>query len=254
MPTVLLFKDMTFYNDGRTPSIEGEKFQALMDLCFAHADSFSLRRCSWPGARDGALETALRPYLLGEYPSYETLFWFDREVRGTCYLYRANPETKAVLLRHIRHLFDREESLAPAGHEAYLQRKYAVYTRAQAEACSRFTRYLNGEGRRQSEAQRDAAWKRIQREAREGCPDVFREEDYYSSMEDPCFFRGTELFFETITHEQTCLAQVLSPAFASTLQELGEWVDVSEEYPLPLFSLAAAKGWKRYGPSVPGGR
>ena len=83
---------------------------------------------------------------------------------------------------------------------------------------------------------------------------MFREEDYYSSMEDPCFFRGTELFFETITHEQTCLAQVLSPAFASTLQELGEWVDVSEEYPLPLFSLAAAKGWKRYGPSVPGGR
>lgn len=130
MRSVLLFKDRTFYQDGREPTIAGENFLALMELCFAHGDSFSLRRCSWPGARDGALETALRPYLLGEYPSYETLAWFDRERRGKCFLYPAIPETKGILLRHLRHLFDSEESLAPAGHEDYLRQKYAAYDRA----------------------------------------------------------------------------------------------------------------------------
>lgn len=247
MRSVLLFKDRTFYQDGREPTIAGENFLALMELCFAHGDSFSLRRCSWPGARDGALETALRPYLLGEYPSYETLVWFDRERRGKCFLYPAIPETKGILLRHLRHLFDSEESLAPAGHEDYLRQKYAAYDRAGEEAGQRFIRYLDAEGRNQSERQRDAAWKRICREARERCPDVFSEADYYSTMEDPCFFRGTELFFETVTHEQMCTVHALSPAFAERLGQLGEWVDVSRRRRLPLFSLDAAKGWKQYG-------
>lgn len=245
MHSVLFFKNLTFYNDGREPTIAGKKFQALMDLCFAHADTFSLHRCSWPGAHNGALEEALRPYLLGEYFSYGTLIEFDRESREKCYLYPATRETREVLLQHIHHLFDREESLAPAGHEEYLRQKYAVYHRAWEEANSRFIRYMDTEGRRQSKEQRDAAWKHIYREAKARFLEVFSEADYYSSMEDPCFFRGTELFFETVTHEQECFACVLSPEFEESLHKLGEWVDISEESRLPLFSLDTAEGWKR---------
>ena len=65
-------------------------------------------------------------------------------------------------------------------------------------------------------------------------------------MEDPCFFRGNEMFFETITHEQECWAQVLNPEFEAALRKLGEWLDVSGDTPLPLFSLASAEGMKWY--------
>lgn len=251
MHSVLLFKNRTFYHDEREPTIEGERFLTLMELCFAYADSFSLRRCSWPGARDGAMEAALRPYLLGEYCSYETMIWYDRERRGKCCLYLAVQETKEILLQHIHHLFDREKSLAPAGHEMYLQRKYAVCDRVGEEAGSRFLNYLNAEGRHHSQEMRDAVWKRICREAVERHPDVFSEADYYSNMEDPCFFRGTEMFFETVTHEQECTVRVLSPEFGESLRKLGEWVDGSHERRLPLFSLETAKGWKRYETDIP---
>ena len=70
MHAVLGFKNGSYYPCGRKePTIEGKQFQALMELCFAHGDTFSLRRCDWPGAHDGALEQALRPYILGEYDS-----------------------------------------------------------------------------------------------------------------------------------------------------------------------------------------
>ena len=252
MHSVLLFKNRTFYNDDREPTIEGENFLHLMDLCFTYADSFSLRRCNWPGARDGNLETALRSYLLGEYFSYETLIWFDKECRGKCYLYPAIRETKEILLRHIHHLFDNEKSRAPAGHEEYLQQKYAIYDRAWEEASRRFLSYVNTEGRYHSGELLDAAWKRICREAVASCPDIFSEADYYSSMEDPCFFRGPELFFETVTHEQECTVRVLSPEFAESLCGLGEWVNVSNERCMPRFSLDTAAGWKWYGETAPG--
>ena len=247
MHSVLFFKNFSFYDHGREPTIAGEKFQVLMDVCFAHADTFSLHRCSWPGAHNGALEEALRPYLLGEYISYGAQMCFDQKIWEKCYLYQANRDTKEILLRHIHHLFDREEILTPPGHEEYLRQKYADSQRAAEEAGSRFIRYMDTEGRQQSEQQRDAAWKRIYREARARFLEVFSEADYYSNMEDPCFFRGTELFFETVTHEQECTVRVLSPEFEEQLRALGEWADVSDEIHPPLFSLDTAKGWKRYG-------
>ena len=51
---------------------------------------------------------------------------------------------------------------------------------------------------------------------------------------------------ETITHEQECWAQVLNPEFEAALRKLGEWLDVSGDTPLPLFSLASAEGMKWY--------
>ena len=246
MHSVLSFKDGSYYDDHRKATIEGEKFQALMDLCFAYGDTFSLRRCQWPGSHDGALEQALRPYLLGEYLSYETLICFDRKSREKCYLYSACQETKEILLRHIHHLFDREKSLAPADHQEYLNQKYNAFSGAYQAANDRWVKYLQSGGLKYPAKQRKATEREIFREAKDLWRTVFREEDYYSHMEDPCFFRGTELFFEAITHEHQCSVQVLSPAFEERLCELGSWADMSDEIPLPLFSLDTAEGWKQY--------
>lgn len=247
MSSVLFFKNFTYYDENHpAPTIEGSEFQALLDLCFAHADAFSLRRCGWPGAKNGALEDALRPWLLGEYFSYGILNWFDLKRREKCYLYRACPETKDILLQHIHHLFDQEISLEPPGHQEYLRQKYEVYQRAGDEANDLFFAYLDGEGQARSEEQQEKVMERIYREARERCPNVFSEKDHYSHMEDPCFFWEGEMFFEIITHEQECLVQVLSPEFEKSLRKLGTWVDVSAESRLPLFLLNEAKGFKRY--------
>ena len=89
MSSVLQFKNFSYFNDDTERTIKGPQFRALMELCFAQADTFSLLRCGWPGARDGALEQELRPWLVGEYASYGILHWFDRQSRETCYLYRA---------------------------------------------------------------------------------------------------------------------------------------------------------------------
>lgn len=250
MHAVLGFKNGSYYPCGRKePTIEGKQFQALMELCFAHGDTFSLRRCDWPGAHDGALEQALRPYILGEYDSYGHLIWFEKEYREKCFLYPATQETKEILLSHIHHLFDRDKSLAPAGHEAYLQEKYAAYYRAAEQADDRWLDYLDQAGDDCSGEQYEADRKESYREARELWLQVFAEEDYYSNMEDPCFFRGNEMFFETITHEKDCFVRVLSPEFEKNLRKLGKWVNMSRQITLPLFSLDQAEGWKRYEPS-----
>ena len=39
---------------------------------------------------------------------------------------------------------------------------------------------------------------------------------------------------------------MLNPEFEAALRKLGEWLDVSGDTPLPLFSLAAAEGMKWY--------
>lgn len=246
MSSVLQFKNLCYFDDDTERTIAGAQFRTLMELCFAQADTFSLLRCGWPGARDGALEQELRPWLVGEYASYGILHWFDIQSREMCCLYRATQETKEILLRHIHHLFEAEQSLAPAGHQAYLEEKYAVYDRASDEAWDRFSAYMDAWGWEQSEEQQNAVLQGLYKQARERCPDIFSESDHYSNMEDPCFFQGNEMFFKTVTHEQECWAKVLSPAFETALRELGEWADISGKTPLPLFSLASAEGMRWY--------
>ena len=161
MSSVLHFKNIYYFDDDTERTIEGAQFRALMELCFSQADTFSLLRSGWPGARDGALEQALRPWLVGEYASYGILHWFDKQSREKCYLYRATQETKEILLQHIHHLFETERSLAPVGHQAYLQKKYAVYDRASEEAWDRFSAYMEAEGQEQSEERRSTVLKGV---------------------------------------------------------------------------------------------
>ncbi len=241
MNEIWIFNRVSFDN-GREPeefTIQGGNFRKLMDLCFAHADRFSLHRCGWPGANDGALEQALRPFRVGEYRSYAAICSEDEEIWQKCYLYPATDETKAILLRYIPHLFGREPDPAPAGHKEYLEKKYAAYYRAREAAEEQIDKYLEADPDPDTDVffafsekaycEVNAIWQRI-----------FDPKDYYSKMEDLCFFHGDEEFFETITHEGECYAHIFSDAFGAKLRELGEWGNLPNPR-LPLFSLRRAK-------------
>lgn len=251
MNEVLVFTNGSFYTDRdpETVTIQGEKFRALMDLCFAHADRFSLLRDNWPGSNDGPLEQALRPFCLGEYRSYRSI-WVSRrkKIWEKCYLYPATEETKAILLRYIPHLFGREPSPAPEGHEAYLQKKYAAYYEACEAADNRIDDYLEAfkarTGHYPDDTDFDSFQEEARREARAIWRRIFDPRDYYSTMEDPCFFRGNEMFFETVTHEFLCFVHVLTDEFGAKLRELGEWRPEGSSRP---FSLREAKGLVLYG-------
>lgn len=255
MNEVLTFKNFTFYDnrEPETATIEGARFRTLMDLCFAHADRFSLhRRCwqSWQGANDGALEQALRPFCIGEYRSYARICVSDQEIWEKCYLYPATEETKAILLRYIPHLFGKEPDPAPEGHAEYLEKKYAAYYEACDAASDKINEYLDDYNARTGHdpdmESFDAFSKEANREARAIWQQLFDEKDFYATMEDPCFFRGDEMFFETITHEFLCFAHVFTDEFGAKLRELGEWVE--EDCPkLPLFSLRKAEDLVLYG-------
>ena len=90
-------------------TIGGADWRRLVELCFQRADRFSLHRCGYPGARPGVLERELRPFLTGEYRSYACLHVNGEEFWENCLLYRAAPEAKEILLRHITHLFGRKK-------------------------------------------------------------------------------------------------------------------------------------------------
>ena len=230
---------------------QGEKFHALMDLCFSCADRFSLHRCNWPSANDGALEQALRPFCLGEYRSYAAICPSKgKQIWEKCYLYPATDETKAILLRYIPCLFGREPDPAPEGHAEYLEKKYAAYHRASNAAMEQVNQYLK-DYNAQTGHDPDidtfiAVSDQAHREVRAIWQQIFDPKDYYSTMEDPCFFRGDEMFFETITHERECYVHIFSDAFGAKLRELGEWGSLSEPR-LPLFSLRKAKKLVWYG-------
>lgn len=250
MNEVLVFKNGSFYNgqDPEKVTIQGEKFRALMDLCFAHADRFSLRRDNWPGSNDGALEQALRPFCLGEYRSYRAIcVYYNKKIWQKCYLYPATEETRAILLRYIPHLFGREPRIAPEGHEEYLQKKYAAYYETCEAEDETFDNYFEDFKARTGRYPEDAEYIAFEKEARRKSRAIWRQifdpKDYYSTMEDPCFFHGDEMFFETITHEHLCFVHVLSDEFGAKLRELGEWRMEDSSRP---FSLKDAHGLVLY--------
>ena len=243
MNEILTLTSAVFYED-REPedrTIRSEKFRALMDLCFAHADRFSLLRSGWLGANDGLLEQALRPFCLGEYRSYAAIYVSKKKkLWHKCYLYPATEETKAILLQYIPHLFGREPDAAPEGHAEYLEKKYAEYYKACEAAEKQINKYLSAETHPDTDNFFSFSNK-IYCEAHTIWQRVFDPKDYYSIMEDPCFFRGDEMFFETVTHERDCFVHVFSDEFGVRLRELGKWADVSDRNRLPLFSLKEAK-------------
>lgn len=243
MNETLTLTSAVFYED-REPedlTIRSEKFRALMDLCFAHAERFSLHRENWPGANDGTLEQALRPFCLGEYRSYAAICVSKKKkLWHKCYLYPATEETKAILLQYIPHLFGREPDAAPEGHAEYLEKKYAEYYKACEAAEEQINKYLSAEPHPDTDNFFSFSNK-IYCEAHTIWQRVFDPKDYYSIMEDPCFFHGDEMFFETVTHERECFVHVFSSEFGAKLQELGECADISDRCRPPLFTLKKAK-------------
>lgn len=249
MDEILAFQSVVWDDGDYQDTIEGEDFRELMDLCFRRADKFSLLRRDWPGAKDGPLERALRPYRLGEYFSYGHLRWFDREAREKCYIYPANGETKAILLDHITHLFGRDVEQSdgsdwpPEKYRACVEMSEAAYARVmeRVEAVEKISGPISDED--------FAAIEREElQEARALWLPIFDEADFQSNLEDPCFFRGDDLFFRTITHELDCLALVVDDAFGERLKRLGKWMDVSDRrYLRPLGFLSEGEGLVWYG-------
>lgn len=227
MDKVLWFRGPSWDNEDCDETIEGEKFRELMGLCFDRADKFSLIRTDWPGAKDGPLERALRPYLLGEYLSYGILHWFDHEARQKCYIYQANEETKAIFLAHITHLFGRDVERSdgsdwpPEKYKQCVELSQAAWDRVM----ERWDALEAATGRPVSEEESAAIEKEELREAKALWEEIFDEADFQSSMEDPCFYRGDEMFFWTITHELQCCAWVVDTPFGEKLRGLGRWVE-----------------------------
>ena len=248
MDKVLWFQNYVDDDCEYHDTIQGEKFRTLMDLCFERADKFSLIRRDWPGAKDGPLEQALRPYLLGEYLSYGRLSWFDHEAREKCYIYRANEETKAIFLSHITHLFGRDVERSdgsdwpPEKYKKCVEMSEAAYERVmeRVETEEEIFGVISDEDFAAIE-------KEELREAREIWQEVFNEADFQSNMEDPCFFQDDELFFETITHEYECRVHVLDESFDQALRKLGKWVDASDQFQRPLGQLSGEDGLIWYG-------
>lgn len=221
-------------------TIGGADWRRLVELCFQRADRFSLHRCGYPGARPGALEQALRPFLTGEYRSYACLHVNGEEFWENCLLYRAAPEAKEILLRHITHLFGREVEEGPY----QLPEKYRAYEEEREAAEKRLDAFLDqaGDGLTMEEA--SAFDKENFRESWRLWKEVFDPADFTSHLEDLCFFRGREEFFETVTHEYECFVRVQDPAFAQELRAMGTWVDRTEDFRGTLFSLDRAEDLK----------
>lgn len=224
MDKVLWFEGPSWDHQDYDGTIKGGKFRALMDLCFERADKFSLLRGNWPGAKDGPLEQALRPWLLGEYLSYGILHQFDHEAREKCYIYQASEETKAIFLAHITHLFARDNEL-PDGETAPLPEKYGPYMQAVKAARERVAARCDALGDGLTDEAMGAIDQEEFREVQALWQEVFDESDYDSHMEDPCFYRGDEMFFWTLTHETQCCAWVVDQFFGEKLRELGRWTE-----------------------------
>lgn len=218
-------------------TIAGEDWRHLLDLCFARADRFSLHRCGYPGSRPGPLEQALRPFLAGGYRSYACFHMEGRQYWEPCRFYRAGPEAKEIVLRHITHLFDREAEENPY----QLPEKYRACEEERKAAEKRLDAFLERSGDDVTMEEADVFNKENFRESRRLWREVFDPADFVSHMEDLCFFRGREEFFETVTHEYECFVRVQDPALAQELRAIGSWADSTEDFHGTLFSLDRAK-------------
>lgn len=96
-------------------SILGKKWlQDFLDICFSHADYFTLNRASWAKSTCKDLQLDLEPFLDQEI---KTLNWFGynktsrphTKDRTHALIYRAEASTKEILLRHLPNIFFRPE-------------------------------------------------------------------------------------------------------------------------------------------------
>lgn len=237
MDKVVAFQSSIWDSAEYEETIKGENFRKLINLCFNRADKFSLHRRGWPGAKAGSIEQALQSYCMGEYLSDVRLRWFDHEVREKCYVYPANSKTRDIFLRYIVHLFGQDVEIL--SENVYFPEKYNSYIKEESAARERELERLRALAGQLT----DEGIGRINQEefqkVRELWLNVFDEADFGSNMEDPCFFRGDDMFCRIITHESQCLIHVPDQVFGEQIRKLGKWKDVSDcHYLLPLGFLS----------------
>ena len=83
----------------------GKAVAALWDLCFDHADAFTLCTAVWTHATNDALRKALQPYRIR---SFRTARWFchlSTEPFLEVSLYPANEKTRRIVTQHVTDLY-----------------------------------------------------------------------------------------------------------------------------------------------------
>ena len=98
-------------------TISCDEFKALLDICFRHADHFSMNADNWNSCTDKSLELELEPFL---EKSVMTPVWFGYDMRIAptkedywelkVMIYRTDPAAKDILLRYFDDIFLRKLS------------------------------------------------------------------------------------------------------------------------------------------------
>lgn len=98
-------------------SILGKKWlQDFLDICFSHADCFTLNRASWAKSTCKDLQLDLEPFLDQEI---KTLNWFGynktsrphTKDRTHAFIYRTESAAKEILLQHMPNIFSMKRML-----------------------------------------------------------------------------------------------------------------------------------------------
>lgn len=96
-------------HDRDIPSILSKKWlQDFLDICFSHADCFTLNEAPWFKAILKDLQLELTPFLMQEV---RTPKWFGYDytshVKGRthAFIYRAESAAKEILLQHMPNIF-----------------------------------------------------------------------------------------------------------------------------------------------------
>lgn len=99
------------------PSILSKKWlQDFLDICFSHADCFTLNEAPWTMAILKDLQLKLTPFLMQEV---RTPKWFGYDYtsrphakeRTHAFIYRAESAAKEILLQHMPNIFFDEEDV-----------------------------------------------------------------------------------------------------------------------------------------------
>lgn len=84
--------------DFKIQTIQGKKFESLLDLCFSYADVFSLTKAVWANNTSTVLEQQLAPFLIRRF---QTRDWFCSKIEDgppfIVTLYHATKEAKTII-------------------------------------------------------------------------------------------------------------------------------------------------------------
>ena len=97
-------------------TISCDEFKALLDICFRHAENFSMNIHKWSRCADKSLELELEPF---RERNFMTPVWFGYDMRLfsqedywelKVMIYRTDPAAKDILLRYYDDVFLRKRS------------------------------------------------------------------------------------------------------------------------------------------------